>query len=197
MEKFKACEKEMKTKAFSKEGLTQASKLDAKQQEKLEATQWLQGQVEELTLQVEAAEAEIETLQGGPKKKHKGGQQTERLETLDHLNDRRKWHISRLELILRLLDNGTMTVDSVNGLKEDVSYFVESNMVCNHVPTVFETRLTPHHRTRTSTKMRAFMMNSTWTKKRRSSGWLKMIKRAMTLKMRAKVWKPCSITHLF
>ena len=69
MEKFKACEKEMKTKAFSKEGLIQASKLDPKAQEKLETTQWLQQKVEELTLQVEQAEAEIESLQGGPKKK--------------------------------------------------------------------------------------------------------------------------------
>jgi len=36
MEKFKACEKEMKTKAFSKEGLIQSAKLDPKTQEKLE-----------------------------------------------------------------------------------------------------------------------------------------------------------------
>ena len=129
MEKFKACEKEMKTKAFSKEGLTQASKLDPKQQEKLETTQWLQNQVEELSQQVEMAEAEIETLQGGAKKKHKGGQQAERLESLEHLNERRKWHISRLELILRLLDNGSMPVEKVNDLKEDVSYFVENNAV--------------------------------------------------------------------
>ncbi|KAI0347054.1 hypothetical protein BDW22DRAFT_1417058 [Trametopsis cervina] len=127
MEKFKACEKEMKTKAFSKEGLTQSAKLDPKQQEKLETTQWLQGQVEELLLQVEQAEAEIETLQGGQKKKNKGGQQAERLETLEHLNERRKFHIGRLELILRLLDNGTMTSERVHGLKDDVTYFVESN----------------------------------------------------------------------
>lgn len=129
MEKFKACEKEMKTKAFSKEGLTQSTKLDPKQQEKLEVTHWLQTQVEELLLQVEQAEAEIETLQGGPKKKNKGGQQAERLETLEHLNERRKWHISRLELILRLLDNGTMATERVNDLRDDVTYFVESNMV--------------------------------------------------------------------
>jgi len=37
MEKFKACEKEMKTKAFSKEGLIQSARLDPKAQEKLEA----------------------------------------------------------------------------------------------------------------------------------------------------------------
>ena len=63
MEKFKACEKEMKTKAFSKECLIQSAKLDPKQQEKMETTHWLQQQVEELLLQVETAEAEIETLQ--------------------------------------------------------------------------------------------------------------------------------------
>ena len=130
MEKFKAWEKEMKTKAFSKEGLIQASKLDPKAQEKLETTQWLQQKVEELTLQVEQAEAEIESLQGGPKKKK--GAANGRSEELEHLNERRKWHISRLEIVLRLLDNGSLAVDKVNDLKEDVSYFVESNTVCLH-----------------------------------------------------------------
>lgn len=130
MEKFKACEKEMKTKAFSKEGLTQHAKLDPKAQEKLEVTQWIQIQVEELLLQVEQAEAEIETLQGGGKKKNRaGGAAAERLEALEHLNERRKWHISRLELILRLMDNGSMPTERVLGLKEDVQYFVESNTV--------------------------------------------------------------------
>ncbi|KAH9843689.1 Not1 N-terminal domain, CCR4-Not complex component-domain-containing protein [Rhodofomes roseus] len=129
MEKFKACEKEMKTKAFSKEGLTQHAKLDPKAQEKLEVTQWVNNQVEELQLQLEQAEAEIETLQGGGKKKNKaGGAAAERLETLEQLNERRKWHISRLEIILRLLDNGTLPTEKVLGLKEDVQYFVESNM---------------------------------------------------------------------
>ncbi|KAF8450345.1 Not1 N-terminal domain, CCR4-Not complex component-domain-containing protein [Boletus edulis BED1] len=128
MEKFKACEKEMKTKAFSKEGLTQSAKLDPKAQEKLEVTAWLQQSVEDLTLQVEQSEAEIEALQGGGKKRGKGQTSTAgRLDELEHLNERRKWHISRLELILRLLDNGSLTTDRVLALKEDVTYFVESN----------------------------------------------------------------------
>ena len=127
MEKFKACEKEMKTKAFSKEGLIQSAKLDPKAQEKLETTVWLQSQVEELLLQVESAEAEIETLQGSGKKKNKSGGANERLEELERLNERRKWHISRLEIILRLLDNGTLAPEKVMSLKDDVQYFVESN----------------------------------------------------------------------
>ncbi|KAJ6567206.1 Not1 N-terminal domain, CCR4-Not complex component-domain-containing protein [Mycena vulgaris] len=127
MEKFKACEKEMKTKAFSKEGLIQAAKLDPKEQEKEEATSWLQTQVEELQMQVEQSEAEIETLHGSGKKKNKSGSTAGRLEELETLNERRKWHISRLEIVLRLLNNGSMPTEKVTGLKEDVQYFVESN----------------------------------------------------------------------
>ncbi|KAG5650364.1 hypothetical protein H0H81_012490 [Sphagnurus paluster] len=128
MEKFKACEKEMKTKAFSKEGLILAAKLDPKEQEKEEATSWLQTQVEELQMQVESTEAEIEALQGAGKKRNKAGSNAAgRLEELEHLNERRKWHISRLEIVLRLLNNGSMSPEKVFGLKEDVQYFVESN----------------------------------------------------------------------
>ena len=41
MERFKACEKEMKTKAFSKEGLIAAARLDPEEQEKVDMSQWL------------------------------------------------------------------------------------------------------------------------------------------------------------
>ncbi|THV05402.1 hypothetical protein K435DRAFT_712833 [Dendrothele bispora CBS 962.96] len=127
MEKFKACEKEMKTKAFSKEGLTQAAKLDPKEQEKEDAIQWLQSQVEELQMQVEQAEAEIESLQGTGKKRNKASAQAGRLDELEHLNERRKWHISRLEIVLRLLQNGSLSTEKVLDLQEDVSYFVKDN----------------------------------------------------------------------
>jgi len=130
MEKFKACEKEMKTKAFSKEGLIQAAKLDPKEQEKEEAIGWVNHQVEELQMQVEATEAEVEALQGTGKKRNKGGQSNAgRQEELEHLNDRRKWHISRLEIVLRMLNNGSLPLEKVNSLKDDVGYFVESNTV--------------------------------------------------------------------
>lgn len=127
MEKFKACEKEMKTKAFSKEGLIQAAKLDPKEQEKEDAMQWIQQQVEELQMQVESTEAEVEALQGQTKKKSKASSAAERLEELETFNDRRKWHINKLEIILRLTNNGSIAADKINSLKEDVSYFVGSN----------------------------------------------------------------------
>jgi CCR4-NOT transcription complex subunit 3 len=170
MEKFKACEKEMKTKAFSKEGLIQAAKLDPKEQEKEEATSWLQAQVEELQMQVEQSEAEIESLQGAGKKRNKSNSSSAgRLEELEHLNERRKWHISRLEIILRLLNNGSLSTEKVWELKEDVSYFVESNTVRRKTPSRESIFFTSDSRKRTLTKMKAFTMNFTLKRRRRNS----------------------------
>ena len=171
MERFKACEKEMKTKAFSKEGLIQAAKLDPKEQEKEDTMQWLQAQVEELQMQVEQTEAEIEALQGTGKKKNKSSA-TGRLEELDGLNERRKWHVSRLEIILRLLNNGSLSTEKVLALKDDVQYFVENNTVRHAEMRTPGSRylVDALPRMKILTKTRAFMMNSTLMKKRRSSG---------------------------
>lgn len=168
MEKFKACEKEMKTKAFSKEGLTQSAKLDPKQQEKVDTTSWVQSMMDELMVQVESAEAEIETLQGGGKKKKSGGAAAERLEGLERLNERRKWHISRLELILRLLDNGSLATEKVISIQDDVKYFVESNMVCTPLSLTVAS-LMWCVRMRTLRSMRASTMTSTSRRRKRSS----------------------------
>lgn len=198
MEKFKACEKEMKTKAFSKEGLTQSAKLDPKAQEKLEVTAWLQQSVEDLTLQVEQSEAQIESLLGGSKKRGKGQSSTAgRLDDLEHLNERRKWHISRLELILRLLDNGSLSTERVIALKEDVTYFVENNTVC---PPVHPCRMILIHDTRKTTLTKTWVstMTSVSRKRKRNSVWpMTITTPAMILVNKAKVhFVICLILHL-
>lgn len=137
MEKFKACEKEMKTKAFSKDGLIAALKLDPKEKEKAETANWITAQVDELSRQIEASEAEVETLQAAVTKKKTKGAPALRLEELEGLNDRRKWHIGRLEIILRLLENGALQTDKVVDLKESISYFVESNTASFNVHVLF------------------------------------------------------------
>jgi CCR4-NOT transcription complex subunit 3 len=126
MERFKASEKELKTKAFSKEGLIAASRLDPAEKAKLELSQWLSSMVDELARQVETTEAEVEQLAGGTKKK-KGGASNERAAQLDQLNERRNWHSSRLEILLRMLENGTLETERVADIKDDIKYFVESN----------------------------------------------------------------------
>jgi CCR4-NOT transcription complex subunit 3 len=137
MERFKALEKEMKTKAFSKEGLIAATKLDPAEKAKLEARQTVEDFVDSLSRQVEQAEAEIEVLQSSSSsgRGKKGGKSSSagnsdgRITDLERLNERRNWHISRLEAVMRLLENGKLSPDQISDLKEDVSYFVESNQV--------------------------------------------------------------------
>lgn len=60
MERFKVCEKEFKTKAFSKEGLSQAPKEDPKDKERNKVRKWIAASLSKITEQVDVYEAEIE-----------------------------------------------------------------------------------------------------------------------------------------
>ncbi|ODN74773.1 hypothetical protein L202_07094 [Cryptococcus amylolentus CBS 6039] len=124
MERFKALEKETKMKAFSKEGLIAQSKLDPAEQAKRDMVDWIGGVTDELSHQIEATEAELEALQQTKKKKKEG----ERQDELEELNERREWHIGRLEIVQRMLENGGLQVGDVESIEEDVKYFVEANM---------------------------------------------------------------------
>ncbi|QSL65883.1 hypothetical protein MERGE_000163 [Pneumocystis wakefieldiae] len=127
MERFKAYEKEIKTKAFSKEGLLAGLKLDPKEKEKIEVSHWLSSMVDELERQIEQLEIESEMLQGSSKKKNKDFVKSERLERVEHMLERHKWHQDKLELILRLLENGNLQTEQVLSIQEDIKYYVESN----------------------------------------------------------------------
>lgn len=131
MERFKALEREMKTKAFSKEGLQAASRLDPASQLKHDARHAIEEFVDALGRQVELSEAEIEqlgaTAAGGKKKSKGAGGDGGKVAELERLNERRVWHVGKLEAVMRMLDNGRVSIDQVNDLKEDVAYFVESN----------------------------------------------------------------------
>ncbi|PKI83495.1 Not5p [Malassezia vespertilionis] len=116
----------MKTKAFSKEGLIAAARMDPSEKAKLEMSQWLATMVDELSRQIEMAEAEIEQTAATTKKK-KGSVRDERVGQMEHWNERRNWHISRLEILLRMLENDTLEVERINDIREDILYFVECN----------------------------------------------------------------------
>ncbi|UKZ75034.1 hypothetical protein TrVFT333_002706 [Trichoderma virens FT-333] len=128
MEKFKAVEKAMKTKAYSKVGLEAAAKLDPKEQAKVEACEFLSNMVDELELQIETLEAENESIQATLKKgKHKTAQEN-RMAEIDQIIERHKWHQGKLELIRRTLENGGIDTDQVNGLEEQIRYYVSDGM---------------------------------------------------------------------
>jgi CCR4-NOT transcription complex subunit 3 len=134
MEMFKAVEKEMKTKAFSKEGLSAAAKLDPKEKEKMEMCQFISDMVDELGRQLESNEAETETLQAGLKKGKKGNEgRNERLGDLEEAAETHKWHMGKLEVILRSLENGSVEVDQVKEIEDGIKYYVENNSEADFV----------------------------------------------------------------
>jgi CCR4-NOT transcription complex subunit 3 len=125
MEQFKAVEKEMKTKAYSKEGLSAASRLDPKEKEKAEACDFLATMVDELGQKIEAMEAEEESIHASMKKGKKDVAKTNRLADIAHISERHKWHVNKLELLLRSLQNGGVDTNQVVDLKESIKYYVE------------------------------------------------------------------------
>ncbi|KAG4166028.1 hypothetical protein ERO13_A13G105600v2 [Gossypium hirsutum] len=122
MERFKICEKETKTKAFSKEGLGQQPKTDPKEKAKSETRDWLNNVVGELESQIDSFEAEIEGLSV-----KKGKMRPPRLTHLETSITRHKAHIMKLELILRLLDNDELSPEQVNDVKDFLDDYVERN----------------------------------------------------------------------
>lgn len=128
MEKFKAVEKAMKTKAYSKEGLSAAAKLDPKEQAKVEAGEFLSSMVDDLEQQIETLEAESEGIQATMKKGKNQTAKAERIAEIERVIERHKWHQGKLELIRRSLENGGVDTDQVNDLEESIRYYVSDGM---------------------------------------------------------------------
>ncbi|KAJ2868569.1 general negative regulator of transcription subunit 5 [Coemansia erecta] len=127
MEKFKAIEKEMKTKAYSKEGLLQSTKLDPKEKEKLDLCNWLVDSVDSLSTQIDVLEASAEAIVGSLGKKRRDQNKVDKLNRLQERVERHKFHIGRLERIQRLLENESLSAEQVQRIQEDVNYYVDQN----------------------------------------------------------------------
>jgi CCR4-NOT transcriptional regulation complex NOT5 subunit len=120
MEKFKVCEKETKTKTYSKEGLARAAVLDPEEQAKEDSRCFLQGSIDKLGVQIESFEADVERLSSGKGAKKNRAE----LEEKDAAIKKHRWHIGKMEQIIRMIDNdGEYLVDHVtsNRLKSLIS----------------------------------------------------------------------------
>jgi len=123
MEQFKVCEKETKTKTYSKEGLARETKIDPHEAAKHSTRDWLSEKVDALMLQIDMHEADMEKLtsgKGSKKNKHE-------IDALEGSIKRHRWHIAKLEQITRLLDNDALAHESVIEIKEDVEYYIDAN----------------------------------------------------------------------
>ncbi|EKD13703.1 uncharacterized protein L3040_005676 [Drepanopeziza brunnea f. sp. 'multigermtubi'] len=128
MENFKAVEKAMKTKAFSKEGLSAAAKLDPKERAKSDACDFLSTSVDDLERQIETLEAEAESLQATMKKGKNQSSKADRIDEIQRITERHKWHQGKLELIKRSLENGGVETEQVNDLEESIKYYITDGM---------------------------------------------------------------------
>lgn len=126
MERFKVVERETKTKAYSKEGLGAAQKLDPAQRVKDEVRQWLTHSISSLQIQIDQYESEIESLLAGKKKRLDKDKQ-DRMDELRGKLDRHKFHVTKLETLLRMLDNDGVEVEQIRHIKDDVEYYIESS----------------------------------------------------------------------
>uniref|UniRef100_A0A6Q2X802 CCR4-NOT transcription complex subunit 3 n=1 Tax=Esox lucius TaxID=8010 RepID=A0A6Q2X802_ESOLU len=127
MERFKVVERETKTKAYSKEGLGLAQKVDPAQREKEEMGNWLTNTIDTLNMQVDQFESEVESLSIQTRKKKGDKEKQDRIEELKRFIERHRYHIRMLETILRMLDNDSVQVDSIQKIKDDVEYYIESS----------------------------------------------------------------------
>ena len=123
MELFKVCEKDTKTKAYSKEGLAREAKLDPREALKEEKRGWLNDCLDKLNDLIDSVEAEREKVLGATKGKSKN---KESLERFDNRVQKHKWHMAKLELIIKLLDNDDLDPALVSGIQDSLDYYIES-----------------------------------------------------------------------
>lgn len=125
MERFKVVERETKTKAYSKEGLGAAQKLDPAQKEKEELQHWLKSSLDQLSIQTDSFESEIEQLLSKGKKKLDKDKQ-ERMDELKSRLERHRFHIQKLEALLRMLVNESVECKQIRPIKDNVEYYIDS-----------------------------------------------------------------------
>lgn len=123
MELFKVCEKDTKTKAYSKEGLARGAQIDPKDAVREEKRQWLNDCLEKLHDLNTTVEAEKEKVASG-RKNSKSNKSA--LDGFDNRLQKHKFHIAKLELILKLLDNEELDPSALDSIKDSLEYYLET-----------------------------------------------------------------------
>jgi CCR4-NOT transcriptional regulation complex NOT5 subunit len=122
MEAFKYCEKETKTKTYSKEGLMKAEKLTPEDIAKLDTTKWISEIIEKFMEVIEERDLEVEKLSAGRGKKTNKNL----IDECNNFLQMHKYHLMKLEGITRLVNNDVLDVDVVDPVREDLEYYLDS-----------------------------------------------------------------------
>eukprot|EP00479_Gromia_sphaerica_P004818 TRINITY_DN15700_c0_g1_i1.p1 TRINITY_DN15700_c0_g1~~TRINITY_DN15700_c0_g1_i1.p1 ORF type:complete len:118 (+),score=19.33 TRINITY_DN15700_c0_g1_i1:382-735(+) len=115
MEQFKICEKQTKTKAYSKEALQQAMKRDKKDGPKYEMKEWIDDQLDRIKEAIETSERKLENY--GSKKSKKRFDK-DQYEQLQEQVERHNWHVDKLNYTWRRLNKELISVSQVKEIQE-------------------------------------------------------------------------------
>eukprot|EP00727_Mastigamoeba_balamuthi_P003271 m51a1_g12941 hypothetical protein (235) ;mRNA; r:243-2558 len=107
MEQFKQCEKETKTKPYSTVALAMSAEVTEEDRQRDELRAWIGKTLDTIVTQIDSCEAELLVI---PQKKRK---QDSRAQELATRIERHKFHVNRLERVLRLLDNERLAPSQV------------------------------------------------------------------------------------
>ncbi|OLP88002.1 CCR4-NOT transcription complex subunit 3 [Symbiodinium microadriaticum] len=123
MARFKDFEREFKTKAFSYTGLAKTDELDLEEAEKVKSQDWLAQTIQSLKDQLDQFEADLELLQG---KRSLNSDEKSRLPKLQTAQDRTRWHIKKLEQLLRAVSNDAVEISDLAVVRDSIDCYVEA-----------------------------------------------------------------------
>ncbi|CAE8587499.1 unnamed protein product [Polarella glacialis] len=126
MERFKEFERDSKTKNYSKEGLMKSDKVDPEEENRLRHRTWMKESIEKLEIQVDELDADIE-VQITKKTEKKGKVDEGGVSHNKYIQDTHRWHVQKLEQLIRKLDNDEVDLDVLDDLKDSVDFYVEEN----------------------------------------------------------------------
>ena len=132
MERFKVCEKETKTKAYSKEALAAPDKKDPEiSQDKLECKEWIDDFAQQIKDLLAEREAEFQkfNLGGGGKGKKGKKSDKEQFSSLSQVMEKYNWHLSQLSRAWKLLAEDKVSLDSINLIKDDLEYWIDNHQM--------------------------------------------------------------------
>jgi len=124
MQRFKEFERDLKTKAFSTCALAKADELELEEAEKIRYQEWLVSTIQVFNDQQDELEADLEALGN---KKSMSNDERGRQTQLKLWQERHRWHINKLELILRALDNNSIDMTDLAVVRESVEVYIDNH----------------------------------------------------------------------
>merc|ERR1712224_493177 len=98
--------------------------LDIEEVEKNQYADWLNSTIQALNDQTDEVDADLEALGA---KKSRSNDEKSRLVSLKQTLDRHRWHVRKLELLLRALDNDQVEIADLAIVRDSVDFYVENH----------------------------------------------------------------------